>query len=76
MMDKEKIEQAMVLLEAAGVKTYILLTMDDEHHNILLNGTRRDLASLLANALEDEDLDSLFSLAVIARIAKGRRNMK
>lgn len=74
MMDKKKMEQAIELLKVSGVKTCILLTMDDEYHDILLNGTRRDLVELLANALEDVDVGNLFSLAVILRSVKGRRD--
>lgn len=73
MIDKEKMEQAIELLKASRVKTCIMLTMDEEYHDILLNGTRRDLVELLANALDDVDIANLFALAVIARSVKGRR---
>lgn len=72
-MDKEKIEKAVELLQASGSKAYLLLTLGEESHGIHIDGTFFDLAKLIANVLEEENIDNLFAFAIKIHLAQGRR---
>ena len=67
MMDKEKIEKAVELLHEAGLTACILLTMDEEHHGMHVEGRRWDLETLMMNALDDEDMLQIVATSIAVR---------
>ena len=56
MIDKKRVDEVYRLMKDAGLKAFCIMGIDQDQNFLTLDGNRKDLVQMFANAVDDEDL--------------------
>lgn len=56
MIDKKRVDEVYRLMKDAGLKAFCIMGIDQDQNFLTLDGNRKDLVKMFANAVDDEDL--------------------
>lgn len=56
MIDKKHVDEVYRLMKDAGLKAFCIMGIDQDQNFLTLDGNRKDLVQMFANAVDDEDL--------------------
>lgn len=56
MIDKKRVDEDYRLMKDAGLKAFCIMGIDQDQNFLTLDGNRKDLVQMFANAVDDEDL--------------------